>query len=444
MSTMPATTERHDHSQNGTPPPQRFASRALRGGLAEGVALRHQRHCAARRGGECTCTPTFQAQAWSARDRRPIRRTFRTLAEAKAWRQEAQVALRKGQLRAPTKTTLAEASDEWLRAATAGIVRTRSGDAYKPAALRTYRQALNKHLLPRLGRLRLSAISRNHVQDLADELVATGAAPSTVRNAILPLRAIYRRATSRDEVAVNPTLKLDLPAVRARRERVARPQEAAALIDALSLTDRALWATALYAGLRRGELRALRWSDIDLTSNLITVERSWDAVAGPIEPKSRSGRRRVPLSNTLRRHLLSHRLQQGSREGLIFTSRTGRPFDPATAAARARKAWQAAGLEPIGLHECRHTYASFMIAAGVNAKALSSYMGHASITITLDRYGHLMPGNENEADQLLDSYLDHRAQHGQAGTPATTKTPVAAAIVTSREPSGEVSNSMRP
>ena len=61
---------------------------------------------------------------------------------------------------------------------------------------------------------------------------------------------------------------------------------------------------------------------------------------------------------------------------------------------RAEKAWHAAGLTPITLHEARHTYASLLIAAGVNSKAVSTYMGHASITITLDRYGHLMPGNE--------------------------------------------------
>ena len=64
-----------------------------------------------------------------------------------------------------------------------------------------------------------------------------------------------------------------------------------------------------------------------------------------------------------------------------------------------------AGLEPIGLHECRHSYAAYMIAAGINYKALSTYMGHSSVTITLDRYGHLMPGNESEAANLLDSYL---------------------------------------
>lgn len=73
---------------------------------------------------------------------------------------------------------------------------------------------------------------------------------------------------------------------------------------------------------------------------------------------------------------------------------------------QADKAWTKAKLGRIALHECRHTYASLSIAAGINAKALSTYMGHADISITLDRYGHLLPGNESEAAGLLDAYLE--------------------------------------
>jgi integrase len=76
----------------------------------------------------------------------------------------------------------------------------------------------------------------------------------------------------------------------------------------------------------------------------------------------------------------------------VFGRSAGLPFSPKTLAQRASRAWEAAALRPIGLHECRHTFASLMIAAGVNAKALQTFMGHASITITLDRYGHLFPG----------------------------------------------------
>src|SRR5919199_1413562 len=112
---------------------RRARAAALR--AAEGVQVRHSRSCGSRMGTACSCLPRFQAQAWSARDRKPIRKTFATVAEAVAWRQEAQVALRKGSLRAPTAVTLEEAAQERLTAAEAGVIRTRSGDPYKPSAL---------------------------------------------------------------------------------------------------------------------------------------------------------------------------------------------------------------------------------------------------------------------------------------------------------------------
>ena len=83
-----------------------------------------------------------------------------------------------------------------------------------------------------------------------------------------------------------------------------------------------------------------------------------------------------------------------------------RPVPYSTIRTRATAAWEAADLEGVTPHECRHTFASLMIAAGVNAKSLSVYMGHANIAITMDRYGHLMPGNEEQAASMLDAYPD--------------------------------------
>jgi integrase len=286
------------------------------------------------------------------------------------------------------------------------VVRTRSGERYKPSALRAYEQALRGKLLPELGHLKLSSITRRCVQDLVDRLVADGLSASTVRNALLPLRAIYRRALGRQLVFVNPTRGLALPAVSGARERIAPAPEAQALLAALPELERGLWMTAMLAGLRRGELQALRWLDVDFERGVICVEGSWDAKVGPVAPKSRAGRRRVPLTAPLRRQLMVHRLATGrSGSDLVFGRGRARAFTQA-AVERARVAWRRADLNPIGLHECRHTYAALMIAAGVNAKALSVYMGHSSITVTLDRYGHLMPGNEREAAGMLAAYLE--------------------------------------
>jgi integrase len=302
---------------------------------------------------------------------------------------------------------VAEASRAWLAAARKGVIRTRSGEIYKPGVLRGYSQAFEAKIIPEFGNLRVSAVTRNDVQDLVDRMLGEGLGPSTVKNAILPLRAMYRRLASRSEVAKNPTLGLSLPANRARRERVAGPVEADRLLAVLGPEDRTVFATALYAGLRRGEIKGLRWCDVDLEAGLIRVERGWDDVEGPIAPKSRAGRRRVPLARPLRALIVEHRLRRGSPGGdeLVFGRAGGRPMNTEWVTRRARKTWEQAGLESIGLHECRHTYASFMVAAGVNAKALSTYMGHSSITVTLDRYGHLMPGSEDQAAQLLADYL---------------------------------------
>jgi integrase len=383
-----------------------------------GIELRHSKLCASRRGASCNCRPTYQASVWSARDQKRIKRTFAALAEAKAWRAAAQTAIRRGTLRAPSQVTLRDAADVWLAGARDGSVRNRSGDRYKPSVVRGYETSLRLRVLPELGARKLSEIRRSDLQDFADRLLGNSADPSTIRNTLMPLRAIFRRAAARGDVAVNPTSGLELPAVRGRRDRIASPEEAAKLIEALPERDRALWATALYGGLRRGELQALRWEDVDLARGVIRVERAWDVRDGEIEPKSRAGRRKVPIAAALRDNLLAHKHRFGG-DGRVFGRPDGKAFDGPTVDERAKKAWRAAGLEPITLHEARHTFASLMIAAGVNAKALATYMGHASVTITYDRYGHLMPGNEDEAATLLDSYLaraDTRARLAQVET----------------------------
>jgi len=222
----------------------------------------------------------------------------------------------------------------------------------------------------------------------------------------MPLRAIFRRALQRDVVQVNPTEGVLLPAIEGVRDRVAAPDEAADLIAALPVEDQAIWAMAMYAGLRLGELQALRWENIDLDAGVLRVERSWDKKAGPVAPKSRAGNRVVPIPTVLNGYLTGHRDRAEDRSGLAFGRSATRPFSDSALRARAERIWSEAGMRPIGFHEARHTYASLMIAAGVNAKALTTYMGHRSITTTLDRYGHLFPGNEAEAAVLLDAFLE--------------------------------------
>ena len=153
---------------------------------------------------------------------------------------------------------------------------------------------------------------------------------------------IFRRAIKRGEITVDPTKDLELPAVRGRRERIADRSEASALIVALPANERAFWATAIYGGLRRGELRAPRWTDmeLDLQPALIHVRRTWHDVEGEVEVKTDAGFRVVPVTAGLRDLLIAHHTatHRGGRN-LVFGRTAADPFIPSTIRSRALRAW---------------------------------------------------------------------------------------------------------
>lgn len=390
--------------------------------MATGITKRHSKGCPSRDGGRCRCSAGYEGSVFSRKDGKKIRKTFERESEAKTWRADALGALSRGGLRAAKPTTIEQAWIAWYEGAKEGTVTNRSGDPYKPSALRSYERAMRLRVLPEFGNVRMTELQRPDLQEFADGLLSDGLNPSTIKVTLLPLRAVLRRAVARGELVANACDGLELAAVRGRRERIASPTEAEALIAAVPEQDRAIWATAMYGGLRRGELQALRAKRIDLATGLIRVEKGWDEREGEIELKSRAGRRNVPITAILRDFLIEQRLQAPCGDDVLALGRSAQtPFDGKVIQERADKAWKAANrreraaakeesrkpnlLTRITLHECRHTFASLMIAAGVNAKALQVYMGHSSVSITLDRYGHLMPGSEAEAATLLNTYL---------------------------------------
>lgn len=329
--------------------------------------------------------------------------------QARSWRSKALGEAEAGTLLRANGATLRSEMEEFLAGMETGAVRDRKGNVYKASTVRTYRNAWESRIEPELGAHKLTAIRRADVQALVDRLLASGLAASTVKNTLDPLRRVYARAIQRDRVAINPTSNLDIPRAANGRDRVAEREEATALIAAIRTEERALWATAFYTGLRSGELRALRWSDVDLRAAVIHVRRGWDDYRGEQEPKSRAARRRVPIIPTLLVLLRAHQ-QRTDREGsdLVFGRTRDLPFKRETVRRRALRDWRDARrhLTPITLHEARHSAATFMIHAGANAKALSVVMGHESITITFDRYGHLFRGSESEVGRLLGEYID--------------------------------------
>jgi integrase len=275
---------------------------------------------------------SYEASVWVARDNKRLRKSFANLKEATAWRATTTDRVNAGTVRASSSTTLRQAWNEWLEGAESGL--------------------------------------------MADELYQEGLDPSTIRNALMPVRALYRRLLQRGQLAVNPTTALALPAVRGSRDRIVSPEEAARLLAALPEGQRPLWATALYAGLRRGELMALRFEDVDFDQGLIRVERSYDPRShGFVEPKSRSGRRVVPMASVLRQYLAQAKLSRVDRTGLIFSEDGEHVFDDRKVALQAQACWRKHKLEQVTLHECRHTFASLMIRAGVKRQGAGHLHG---------------------------------------------------------------------
>ncbi len=400
--------------------------------MAEGIRKRHSSGCPALGGGRCACNAGWEASVYLARERRRVTRTFNKKAEAKSWRAEAIRTVGRS-LQAPSGRgglTLADAIRAYVDGMRTGAVRPKGRERYKPNTVRSYDQSLRVHIeSSAVAGIKAAELRRRDLQDFADDLYAAGLSGGTISNILNPIQAFYRWAIDRDELTYNPSERIDLPHGRSSRpKRIASKDEAVALLGALDPLDRPVWATAFYAGLRRGELQALRVCDIDFEANVIAVERGWDQVEGVIEPKSRAGRRTVPLLAILRAYLANDLERTGRRgEDLVFGRTTEEAFYASTVDHRAKQAWKVANrrgaepaekrgrepepLMPITLHECRHTFASLLIDAGANPKAIQQFMGHSKIQTTFDVYGHLLPGSRDEVRVRLDAYL--RGDQGQ-------------------------------
>ena len=375
--------------------------------VVPGITRRHSRRCESRRGRACSCRPTYQAQAWSARDRKPVRRTFSTLGAARAWRQEAQVDLRRRRMNAPSARLRARGRG--------GVAQAARGPAsfgpapVSPTSPRRF-EATSRRLSERSSPTSATCASRRSPgRGSRSSSIEWSRAdwlrrPSPTRSCRCA-RSTAAPSSARRWSSTRPS------GSRCRRSAEARPGRRAARGRGAPCGAPAAPRGAVgNRRLHRASPRRAPGASVERRRSrrrhpsrraLLGSGRG----AGP--PKSRSGERTVPIPSALRGELRAHRLRQGSGGvGFVFSATGERPFDPSNALRAARRVWRAAGLSPLGFHQCRHTYASFMIAAGVNAKALSAYMGHSSITVTLDRYGHLMPGNERQAAALLDRFLE--------------------------------------
>ena len=292
--------------------------------------------------------------------------------------------------------TFAAFSEQWLRDYAAVSV--------KPSTLGGYKSMLNSSLVPFFGPMQLASIRATDVQRYIAERMGTGLKPATVQKAVILLKTMLKHAVEWDYLRTNPAQNVKPP----RRDHVEMefftPDEIRVFLDATEPRWYPLFFTAIFTGMRLGELLALQWSDIDWHGGTIRVRRS--VYRGQFQdPKSKRSVRTLGMSPRLAAVLLDHKLNAPwSENDLVFCTADGGIIDQANLRHRVfEPTLTAAGLHKMRIHDLRHTFASLLINQGENLKYVQQQLGHASITTTVDRYGHLMPDAHVGASLRLDA-----------------------------------------
>ncbi|WP_432486898.1 tyrosine-type recombinase/integrase [Kineococcus sp. SYSU DK018] len=301
--------------------------------------------------------------------------------------------------------------ETWLRDVAAPKVR--------PATYRGYEMYVRRHLVPGLGRKRLSRLSPADVRAFLADRRAAGLSPASVKQVHAILRTALQHAVREDLLPRNVARLVVVPNAPRHEWQPLSIEEARALLDA-ARGDRLypLWAVALAVGLRRGEALGLRWCDVDLDAGLLHVRQALQRTTEGlvlVPPKSERSRRTVPLPAVARGALREHRqamVAEALRSGrpmtadtLVFTTPIGTPMDPRNVSRAFVELLQAAGLRRVRLHDLRHTCATLLLAQGVPARVVMEVLGHSGITLTMNTYGHVLPTMLQEAAQSMDDAL---------------------------------------
>ncbi len=258
-------------------------------------------------------------------------------------------------------------------------------------------------LVPTLGQVSLASLSGNDVNRLLLRMKEAGKAESTRRNCYTTLRKALDDAVLEGLLATNPVHRIRQPGVHREEARFLTADEVTRLLKAAEgHRYRVVVVFILGTGVRRGEALALKWSDVDLDSGHAKLRGSLTRREGRLVVsgvKTRASRRTVALSPTVAELLRRHRAQQAAErlraggdwhdEDFVFATASGRPVEPQNVLRTVREAAHEAGLSRVTVHSLRHTYATAALLNGVALKVVSANLGHASIQITADTYGHV-------------------------------------------------------
>ena len=327
----------------------------------------------------------------------------------------------KGMLVESSKVTVAECITAWLDGA----------NGLSPKTAERYRQLAVQQIIPHLGAVELQKLKPSQVQDWHGMIMRGGGkggrplCARTVGHAHRVLHRALQRAVENETLPRNVASLIRPPKVEAQEIEILSFHEIGVVLG--KLEGHALYpivALAVATGMRRGELLALRWQDVDLVAATVRVERALEETGAGLRfkaPKSRHGRRTISLPSSAISTLRAHRLKQLELrvvlgkgklepEALIFSNIDGLPLSPDNLSRDWRRAVAARDLPKVKFHGLRHTHASVLIASGLDVLTVSRRLGHGSPVVTLNTYAHLFAKTDEKAADAIEAALRTRAE----------------------------------
>ena len=304
--------------------------------------------------------------------------------------------------------TIGQWMGEWMESELLGSV--------KDSSYQTYKNQLNRHILPHLGKLGLDALTPGTVHAFLQQLHSAGLSESMTRSVYRLLSAGIRAAQEEGLIRKNPCKRIRVQRSEEQEQRVLSREEQKKAEFALVESENMPALVSLYTGLRLGEICGLKWTDIDWENGTITVRRTVQRLRHQSpesekktlltigSPKSCSSHRTIPVPAAILRRLRTMREHAAERPGEFVFSTTAHAAEPRTIQRRFERVMKLLGIAGAHFHTLRHSFATRLLELGVDVKTVSVLLGHGSPRVTLDCYAHSLLGQQRSAINRLAAY----------------------------------------
>jgi integrase len=319
----------------------------------------------------------------------------------KDWLLENRNQLRQGMLPSDDTVTLGEFLNNYMETVGKQILR--------PTTQKMYNSYIRVHIVPAIGRIKLKDLRPDHLQGFYNQKLSEGLSKRTVQIIHGIIRRVLNQAVEWQRIPRNVCSLVHAPRPDKKAAAFYTKEQLNTLLTAVrGQRFELIYILLVYGGFREGEVLGIHVEDCDLQNRAVNVQHQVVTVKGGMiisEPKTKTSRRVVTLPTMAYNALKVHLEQLQQKQGLIFTTSSGRPISPRNFIRHFKKTIKEAGLPDLTVHQIRHSHASLLLASGENPKLVQERLGHSTIGMTLDLYSHSIPGLQQGVAKRLDDLM---------------------------------------